>query len=229
MGTLFIVSTPIGNLGDITIRAIETLKNTHVILAEDTRTARRLLDHFGIPTEQKEILSFFEGNEEKRIPRVVDLLHQGLNVALITESGTPLISDPGFKLVRKVIELGIKVETIPGSTAVIAALTLSGLPTNAFVFLGFLPKKETKSKKIFENLKKSTLDPIKTVIFYESPYRLLNSLQAIKQVFGNIEVIVARELTKFYQEVRRETVVQSIKHFEENKPRGEFVVLFTVK
>ncbi len=230
MGKLFIVSTPIGNLEDITLRAIRVLSEAQVILAEDTRSAHVLLKHHKIETSSKNVISFFEGNEEQRIPEVISLLHSGRNVALISESGTPLVSDPGYKLVRGCIALGIPVEAIPGPTAAIAALTVSGLPPNAFLFLGFLPKKAGKARKMLEGIKEAHehMTDVKTVILYESPYRVLKTLHLIKEVFGDIDVVVARELTKLYEEVRREKVSEAIEHFTKVKPRGEFVILFSV-
>lgn len=227
MGKLFIVSTPIGNLGDITYRAVQILKSCDVILAEDTRSAITLLKHYELP--HKEIISFFEGNEEKRYGQIVMLLSQDKNVALISESGTPLISDPGFKLIRSLVENGIEIIAIPGPTAAITALTLSGLPTNAFLFFGFLPKKHGKVKKVLEEAKSvlKASETIKTVLFYESPHRLLDTLQSIESVFGDIEIVVARELTKIYEEVRREKVSESITYFTQEAPRGEFTILFS--
>lgn len=228
MGKLFIVSTPIGNLGDISYRAVQTLKDVDVILAEDTRSAVTLLKHYEIG--QKEIISFFEGNEQKRYEQIIMLLAQDKNVALISESGTPLISDPGYKLIRSLTENGIQIEAIPGATAAITALTLSGLPTNAFLFFGFLPKKEGKVKSSLEEIKKilETSEHVKTAILYESPHRLTNTLKLIQEIYGDIEIVVARELTKIYEEVRREKVSESITHFSSNDPRGEFTLLFTI-
>lgn len=227
--TFFIVSTPIGNLGDITYRAIDVLKSVDVILAEDTRSAITLLKHYGVP--RKEIISFFEGNENQKLPLVLSLLAQNKSVALISEAGTPLVSDPGFKLLRELITLEINIESIPGPTAAIAAITTSGLPTNSFLFLGFLPKKESPVKKVLEETKLalSTLKSCKTVVLYESPHRILKSLCLILKVFGNINIVVARELTKIHEEVIRNKVSEAIKHFEENKPRGEFTILLCPK
>lgn len=236
MGKLFIVSTPIGNLEDITLRALRILSEVHVILAEDTRSAHILLAHHKIERPkvlsgvERDIISFFEGNEGRRIPEAVSLLNDGRNVALISESGTPLISDPGYKLVRECIRLGISVEAIPGPTAAIAALTVSGLPPNAFTYLGFLPKKEGKARKVLEGVKNAHehMSDVKTIILYESPHRLLKTLHLIKEVFDDVDVVVARELTKFHEEVRREKVSEAIEYFTKTKPRGEFVVLFKV-
>ncbi|OGY10414.1 MAG: 16S rRNA (cytidine(1402)-2'-O)-methyltransferase [Candidatus Blackburnbacteria bacterium RIFCSPHIGHO2_12_FULL_41_13b] len=228
-GKLFIISTPIGNFEDITLRALSTLRDADVILAEDTRTTANLLKHYNIP--RKEIISFFEGNEEKRHPEILNLLITGKNVALVSESGTPLVSDPGYKLIRELVSNGIKIETIPGPTALVAALVVSGLPTNSFLFMGFLPKKSGKAKTILENTKSalSALSQCKSVILYESPHRIVKTLQLVKDVFGEIDVVVARELTKIHEEVRREKVSQAIEYFTTTKPRGEFVLLFSIE
>lgn len=223
------MSTPIGNLEDITLRAIRVLSEVHVILAEDTRSAHVLLNHYKIEG-QKEIISFFEGNEAQRISEAIELLRQGRNVALISESGTPLISDPGYKLARECIRLGIPIEAIPGPTAAITALTLSGLPPNAFIYLGFLPKKTGKARKVLESVKNAHehIADVKTIILYESPYRVSKTLHLIKEVFGNVDMVVARELTKFHEEVRREKVSESIEHFTKTTPKGEFVILLSL-
>jgi len=226
-GKLSIVATPIGNMGDITYRAVVTLRKCDLILAEDTRTTIGLLKHYDIP--HKEVVSFFEGNEDRKFDEVIQmLLGQDKHVALVSESGTPLISDPGYKLVRDAARAGVLVESIPGPTALISALTVSGLPTNAFAFLGFLPKKESHARKLLIQTKDSLhdIDQLKTVVFYESPHRLIKTLQLVKEVFGDIEVVVARELTKIHEEVRQENVSQSIEYFTKNRPRGEFTILF---
>lgn len=228
MGKLYIVATPIGNLEDITLRALRILAETKFIYAEDTRSTLNLLNHHEIGTNGKEIKSFFEGNEDEKAKEVFLSLQNG-DVALVSESGTPLISDPGFKLIRKFIELGIKIETIPGPTALISALTLSGLPTNSFLFLGFLPKKDGKIRSILESTKNALANfyQCKTVILYESPHRLVNTLLLIKEIYGNIDIVIAREITKIYEEIRREKVSESLKHFTETEPRGEFTILFS--
>lgn len=227
MGKLYLVATPIGNLADITLRAIETLKNADLILAEDTRTTGNLLKHYQIL--QKPMLSFFEGNEERRIVEVLAKLQQGVNIALVSESGTPLISDPGFKLVREAIKFGITVEAIPGPTALITALVVSGLPTNAFLFLGFLPKKEGKARNVLADVKLGLeqVKQVKTVVVYESPHRLLKTLQIIEEVFGNVDCVVTRELTKIHEEVLRGDIKITISNFKERRPRGEMVILFS--
>ena len=224
-GKLSIVATPIGNLEDITFRAIRTLSECDVILAEDTRTTIGLLKHYQIP--QKETISFFEGNEERKINFAITLLGMGKHVVLVSESGTPLLSDPGFKLVRSSIAMGINVETIPGPSALVAALTVSGIPTNTFVFLGFLPRKSSNTERLLRETKDGMSKHIRTVIFYESPHRIVKSLHLIKEIFGDVEVAVSRELTKLHEETLRGSVVEVILHFEKISPRVEFTVVFS--
>lgn len=222
MGTLFIVSTPIGNLGDITLRAIETIKSVDYILCEDTRITGKLLHHYLIEASMQTITDF---NEEQKIGNVIGDLLSGKNVALLSDAGTPLVSDPGFKLVREAVAKGIKVESIPGPSAAIAALTVSGLPSDKFLFYGYLSKKPGKRKNQLEQIK-SALESVKsTIIIYESPYRLLNSLEEIRMVLGDIDIVICRELTKMHEEVRREKVSESIGHFTKTQPKGEFIIL----
>lgn len=227
MGKLVIIGTPIGNLEDITLRALRNLREANIILAEDTRTTQKLLSHYEI--YNKTLFSFFEGNEDKKTPEILARLqHSKELIALVSESGMPLISDPGYKLVREAIYLGIPVEIIPGPTALTAALSISGLPPNAFVFLGFLPKKEGQAKRILEGLKEGYghLEQLKTGMFYESPHRVLRNLNLLKDTFGDVNVVVTRELTKLHEEVIRGKASDVIIHFENKKPKGEFVVLF---
>ena len=228
-GKLSIIATPIGNMGDMTYRGVEVLSTVDAILSEDTRTTLKLLKHYKVP--HKPLFSFFEGNENEKQDQALQMLVDGAHLALVSESGTPLISDPGFKLVREAIKNGVVVESIPGATALIAALTTSGLPTNAFLFLGFLPKKESHAKDLLLKTKDSiqNIDQLKTVIMYESPHRLLQTLQLIEEVFGDIEIVVARELTKLYEEVRREKVSEAITHFTTKNPKGEFTILFSAQ
>lgn len=227
MGRLFIVSSPIGNLGDITLRAVETLSTVDYILCEDTRVTGKLLSHFGI---NKRTISFNDYNEKQRTPAVIRDLEIGRKIALVSDAGTPLISDPGYKLVREALEKNIKVESIPGPSSVIATLTVSGLPPDKFLFLGYLPKAQGKRKKVLKSLftilrsmEDKHLRP--TVIFFESPFRLLKSFEDLKEIFGDIDVIICRELTKLHEEVRREKISKSIEHFLKTKPKGEFVLL----
>ncbi len=225
-GTLFIVATPIGNLQDITLRALETLKNVDLILAEDTRHTSLLLNHYTI---QKPILSFHEHNEQARAVEVVAKLQAGQSIALVSDAGTPLISDPGYKLVRLCIQSGIPIDGLPGPTAAIMALMLSGLPPDKFLFLGFLPQKPGKRQKVLENIRpflhNSSANGLQTtVIIYESPHHLGRTLSDMQLIFGDITIVVCRELTKIHQEIFRGSVSEVINHFVH--PKGEFVVLF---
>jgi len=219
MGKLLLVSTPIGNLQDITLRAKEALASVEIIACEDTRKTGLLLQKLNIP--KKQLLSYYEENEAIRIPQIIQLLKSGKNVALVSNAGTPTISDPGFKLVRECLAWGIKVEPIPGASAILAALVVSGLPTDKFLFLGFLPKKQGKRQKILTSLPQKT-----TIIFYESPFRLLKICQELKKIFGDIQIVICRELTKIHEEIRRESISQSIIHFQKIKPKGEFTIIF---
>jgi len=220
MGILYLVSTPIGNLKDITLRAKEVLASVDVVACEDTRKTGLLLQKLEIQIKPK-LFSYYEENEAVRIPQIIQLLKTGKNIALVSNAGTPTLSDPGFKLVRECIAQDIKIESIPGPSAILTALVVSGLPTDKFLFLGFLPKKQGKRKKIFTSLPEKT-----TIIFFESPYRLLKTLNELKEFLGDIEIIVCRELTKMHQEVRREKISQSIAHFAKTKPKGELTLLF---
>ncbi|HLA03838.1 MAG TPA: 16S rRNA (cytidine(1402)-2'-O)-methyltransferase [Patescibacteria group bacterium] len=225
-GILYVISTPIGNLGDITKRAIETLKNLDILLVEDTRVSGKLLKNFDINVK---MVSFNEYSEKTKTDLIINLLKDGKKVGIISDAGTPLISDPGFLLVREAIKNGIKVIAIPGPTALIYALTVSGLPTDKFIFLGYLPKKGGKRTNILKNLKKASEYITTTVIFYESPYRLLAALRNINEVFGDVDIVICRELTKLHEEIRREKVTEAIIHFSEILPKGEFTILFHSK
>lgn len=222
MGTLFIVATPIGNLKDITLRAIDTLKEVDYILCEDTRITGKLLAAYDI---SKKMVPFNDFNEERMIGSVAGELEKGLKVALVSDAGTPLISDPGFKLVRKVASKNIKIEVIPGANAAITSLAVSGLPTDKFLFLGFLPKKDGKREKLLVDTKEAIANVKATVIIYESPFRVLKTLGQIKKVFGDIDVVVCREITKLHEEVLRQKITDVIKHFSERSPKGEFVIV----
>lgn len=222
MGTLFIIATPIGNLKDITLRAIETIKEVDYILCEDTRVTGKLLSNYLLATR---MVAFNEFNENKKAQEVLAELVAGKKIALMSDAGTPLVSDPGYKLVRDAIALGIKVESIPGPSAVITALTVSGMAPDRFLYLGYLPKKDGKRRTLLTEVK-ALRDSFKTtVIFYESPFRVVDSLRDIHGVFGDIDVVVARELTKLHEGVRREKVSVAIEHFTKTPPRGEFTIL----
>jgi 16S rRNA (cytidine1402-2'-O)-methyltransferase len=229
MGILYIVSTPIGNLQDITLRAIDIIKETEYIACEDTRKTgfliKTLAEKFG-SFGDKYLFSVYEENEVSRIQEVLNVLGSDKNVVLVSDAGTPLISDPGFKLVRDCISKGVKVESIPGPSSVISALVVSGLPSDKFTFVGFLPKKPGHRLTLLENLKKS-LDLVKsTIILFESPFRLVKTLGELEQVFGDREVVVVRELTKIHEEVKRGKASDLKLHFQKHSPKGEIIVLF---
>jgi 16S rRNA (cytidine1402-2'-O)-methyltransferase len=217
-GKLFVVPTPIGNLKDMTFRAIEVLKEVELILAEDTRTSGKLLKHFDIETPQR---SYHMHNEHKVVEQLVAQLKSGAQMALISDAGTPAISDPGYLIVRQCIANNIEVETLPGATAFVPALVNSGLPNDKFVFEGFLPVKKGRKTR-FEFLQNES----RTIIFYESPHKLLKTLQDFVSYFGtDRQVSVSRELTKLYEETIRGTVAEVLQHFIDNKPKGEFVIV----
>ena len=214
---LFIVPTPIGNLGDITIRAIDTLKNSDLILSEDTRHAKKLLNHYKISTKVK---SYHLNNEHKKVDEYVEMMRQGKIISLITDAGTPCISDPGFLLVREAIKKGIQITCLPGPTALIPALVLSGLPSDAFIFEGFLPRKKGRKTKLKE-ISQNTI----TTIIYESPYRIQKTLSDLIEFVGSDrEVSLSREISKIYEETFRGSVSDAIAHFSDKKIKGEFVI-----
>lgn len=219
---LYIVSTPIGNLDDITLRALKVLREADLVLTEDTRRTGLLFQHFEIP--HKPFLSFYDEVEAERIIEVLVHLQSDKKIALVSDAGTPLISDPGYKLVRACVERGIKVEAIPGASAVVAALTVSGLPPDKFWFLGFLPEKSGHQEKLLQGVKEATGHVPTTVAFYASPYKLLRNLETLESVFGDIQIVIARELTKLHEEIWRGKI--SLARVELSKPKGEIVVLF---
>ena len=226
------MATPIGNLSDITFRAVETLSGVDLILAEDTRKTGRLLKEI-LPSGKMPppLLSFFEGNEEKRQPEVLLRLKEGENIALVTNAGTPAIADPGFKLVRACLEAGVEVVGVPGPNAAITALSISGLPTDKFLFLGFLPKKKGKIERLFQayfNLADSPLSP--TLVFYESPYRLVRSLKLANDIFGDqVQMVVCRELTKIHEEKITGSLKEVLTDLENKKIKGEVTVVLSLK
>lgn len=220
-GILYVVATPIGNLQDISLRAIEILKQVNQIAAEDTRHAAALLKHFSIG---KPTISLHDFNERQRIKIILDRLQLGEDIAIISDAGTPLISDPGFLLVREALSQGIRVVPIPGACALISALSVAGLPTDRFIFEGFLPPKSQARK---ERLKELLHEP-RTLIFYEAPHRLLSTLQDIVEVFGEERIgVVARELTKIHETVLKDEVKNLLRYIEANanEQRGEVVIL----
>ncbi len=215
---LFIVSTPIGNLKDISFRAVETLQTVDLIAAEDTRHTKILCDHYEIKTP---LTSYFEHNQLKKGEVLLNLLKEGKSIALVTDAGTPGISDPGYHLVRLAKENNIPLTVVPGSTALIAALSLSGLPTDRFIFEGFLPVKSLARRKKLESFK----EEIRTIIFYESPYRLIKTLKDIEEVLENPFLVCAREITKKFEEIKEGRANILHQHFTKTKPRGEFVLV----
>ena len=217
-GTLYVVATPIGNLQDITFRAIEVFKNVGAIVCEDTRVTSVLLQKFNI---KKPLIAANEFNEEQIQYEVLKILETS-DVALVSDAGTPLISDPGYRLVSSAKKRGIRVVPIPGASAVTAALSASGLPTDKFVSLGFLPKTKGKAVKLLERFGKLET----TVVFFESPHRIIETLNLVKELFGDIEVTLGRELTKKFEEITTRSVSAHLEGFETKPPKGEFVILF---
>ena len=217
-GKLYIVPTPIGNLEDMTFRAVRILKEAELVLVEDTRVSGRLLAHYGI---QAKMTSHHKFNEHATVQRIAEKLESGLDVALISDAGTPGISDPGFLLVRTCIENGIGVECLPGATAFVPALVNSGFPSDRFVFEGFLPQKKGRQKRLL-----ALADENRTIVFYESPHRLVKLLNQMSEVFGpERKCCVCRELSKLFEENVRGTIAEVMSHFEKNLPRGEIVVV----
>ena len=219
IGTLYVVATPIGNLKDITSRALETLKAVDLVACEDTRQTGKLFAHYQI---HKPLVSLHDHNERTQSPRLLEQLKSGQSIALVCDGGTPLISDPGWWLVHRVLEEKLPVTWIPGPTAFVGALVLSGLPAERFVFEGFLSAKSGTRRRQLEALKKES----RTVVVYESPHRLLKTLRDIREVLGDIPVVCARELTKKFEEVRRGMVSELLEYVEQHPPRGEFVLVF---
>ena len=214
---LYIVPTPIGNLDDITLRAINTLKSSDLILSEDTRHAKKLLSHYKISTKVK---SYHLNNEHKKVNEYVKLMLNGKTISLITDAGTPCISDPGFLLVREAIKNEIKITCLPGSTALIPAIVLSGLSSNAFIFEGFLPRKKGRKSKL-----KQISQNVMTTIIYESPYRIIKTLSDLSDFLGgDREISVSREISKIYEETFRGSVNDALEHFSDKKIKGEFVI-----
>lgn len=222
MAKLYLVPTPIGNLEDMTFRAIKVLKEVDLILAEDTRTSGKLLKHFEIETPMR---SHHMHNEHAQLQNLVDKIASGNTIALISDAGTPAISDPGFLLTRACIENGLDVECLPGPTAFVPALVNSGLPNDRFVFEGFLPVKKGRQTRLLELAEES-----RTMVFYESPHKLLKTLRQFSEYFGEDRpVSISRELTKIYEETIRGTLQEAIAHFEGKPPKGELVIVVSGK
>lgn len=222
MGLLYVVPTPVGNMEDMTLRAVRILKEAELVLAEDTRTSGILLKHFDISNR---LMSHHKFNEHGTSSAVVERLKAGATVALISDAGTPGISDPGFFLIREAVNAGITVQCLPGATAFVPALVASGLPCDRFCFEGFLPQKKGRATRL-ENLKEET----RTMIFYESPYRVMKTLQQFADNFGeDRKVSVCREISKIHEESVRGSLAEVIAHFNETEPRGEFVIVLAGK
>lgn len=221
-GKLYLVPTPIGNLKDITVRALEVLENVDIIAAEDTRQSLKLLNHYNI---KKTLFSYHQHNENSKGEEIINKLRDGMNVAVISDAGSPGISDPGAVVVKRCIEEGLAFEVLPGATAFTTALIYSGIDTTKFVFRGFLSKDNKEKKQTLEEIKGYK----DTIILYEAPHRLLQTLTSLREYLGNREMAACRELTKLYEEICRGSIEECIEHFVENRPRGEFVLVISGK
>ncbi len=217
-GTLYLVATPIGNLSDITHRALQVLRDVDLIACEDTRHTHKLLSHYGITTKT---ISYHEHNEQQRAVELIDQLRQGNSIAVVSDAGTPAVSDPGFRLVRAAIENDVPVVPVPGPSALISALVAAGLPTNEFFFAGFLPPRTNARRARLSELQSVPA----TLIFYEAPHRLAATLKDAYEILGERDAVVARELTKVHEEIRRGRLSELSEHYDREDPRGEIVVL----
>ncbi len=214
---IYIVSTPIGNLEDITLRALRILKEVDYIAAEDTRHTKILLNKYEI---ESQLLSYHSHSSQSKVDKIIELAKEGNSIAVVSDAGTPGISDPAYSLIRSAIENDIKLIPIPGPSSLLTAIVASGLPMNQFVYLGFLPLKKGR-----QTLLKSLVDQPRTIVLFESPHRILKTLNDILEFFGDRKIVIARELTKIYEEFTRSTVSEAIEKFTEKKPKGEFVIL----
>lgn len=215
---LYLVATPIGNLEDITYRALRVLKEVDLIAAEDTRHTKKLLNHFEINTP---LTSYFEHNKRAKGEYILSILRQGKSVAVVSDAGMPGISDPGADIVKEAISEGFQVIPVPGASASLAALVVSGLPTDKFIFEGFLPREKKEKREILETLVKER----RTVIFYESPYRVIETLEIMKEILGDRQAATAREITKKFEEINRGTISELLDYFSEHEPKGEFTLV----
>lgn len=222
MGKLYLVPTPIGNLKDMTLRAIEVLENVDLVASEDTRITLRLLNHFNI---KKPLISYHKHNEQGKSENIIEVLKDGKDVAIVTDAGTPGISDPGSVVVRKCIDEGIDFEVLPGATAITTAMVYSGLDTTGFMFKGFLPRENKNRRETLLKLK----DITETLVFYEAPHRIRATLNGIYEVLGNRKISICRELTKMHEEVIRLSLEEAIAYYDENEPRGEYVLVVNGK
>lgn len=221
-GKLYIVGTPIGNLKDITLRALETLKECNIVAAEDTRQTLKLLNYFSI---KKSMISYHKFNENDKSNEIINLLLKGENIALVSDAGMPGISDPGSIIIKRCIENNIPFEVIPGATALITALVYSGIDTNSFIFRGFLSRENKDKRKVLEEIR----DYRETIIIYEAPHRLKKTMEIIVEVLGNRNIAICRELTKLHEEIYRGTIKEAIEYYNENQPRGEYVLIISGK
>jgi len=221
-GKLYIVATPIGNMADITIRALDTLKSVDLIISEDTRETSKLLNHYQIEKSQ---ISYRDQNHNRVYSTILETLQSGKSIALVSDSGTPLISDPGYKLVNELIKEGIKIDAIPGPSAVIGSLVVSGLPTDKFTFIGFMPKKPGQQDKMLQEY--GALDS--TLIIYESPYRVVKLLEQIKTSLGNRKICVVKDLTKMYENLIYGEINDILERSKDIKEKGEYIVLVAKK
>jgi 16S rRNA (cytidine1402-2'-O)-methyltransferase len=217
-GTLYIVSTPIGNLEDITLRAVKILKEVDVIAAEDTRHSSKLLTHYGI---SKPLISYWGEKEKVKSIEILERLHAGKSVALISDAGTPGISDPGAVLIKRALEEGMSVVSIPGASALIAALSISGLSTEEFTFIGFLPARKSQRQKVLEEL---SLEP-RTLVFYEAPHRILEAMSDMKEIFGERKAAVVKEISKIHEEILRGSISEILNKLERSTIAGEYVIV----
>ena len=217
MGTLYLVATPIGNLEDITLRALRILRQVRLIAAEDTRQASKLLNHYDIQTS---LTSYHEHSRRSKLPQLLAHLQEG-DIALVSDAGTPLLNDPGYELVRAALEAGHTVSPIPGASAPIAALVASGLPTDAFLYLGYLPRKSTERRKLLAEI----VDLPYTLIFLETPHRLLGALKDLEDALGDRQIAVGREMTKFHEEIFRGPLREAYAHYSAQPPRGEITLV----
>ncbi|MPQ43256.1 16S rRNA (cytidine(1402)-2'-O)-methyltransferase [Clostridium tarantellae] len=222
MAKIYLVPTPIGNLGDITLRALEVLKNVDVVAAEDTRQSLKLLNHFDI---KKPLISYHQHNEQGKSEDIIKRVKNGESIAIVTDAGTPGISDPGSVVVQKCIEENIDFEVLPGATAFTTALIYSGLDTSNFLFKGFFPRENKERKEFIKDLK----DRCETIIMYESPYRILDCLTFLKENLGNRNIAACRELTKLHEEIFRGSIDDGINFFQNKQPKGEFVLVLSGK
>lgn len=220
---LTIVPTPIGNLKDITLRALEVLQTTDGIICEDTRRTSQLLIHFQI---KKTLLVLNDYNEAREFPKILNRLKNWENLALVSDAGTPLVSDPGYKLVRACLEENIPVDSLPGPSSILPALTLSGLPPDKFFFLGYLPEKPGHIMEILKKLPEIDKKIKTTYIIFVAPHKLIKTLENMKEVFGNIEVVLAKELTKIHQTVTKQSIESWLSQLQNHPPKGEYILLF---